>query len=75
MKCTICKNGDTAPGETVVTLTKNEFVIVFKNVPAEVCQNCGEGYVSQEISRALLTSANESFHKGSLVDVREYKAA
>ena len=42
MKCAICKNGETYPGTTTVTLTRGEATIVIKNVPAEVCDNCGE---------------------------------
>lgn len=75
MKCSICKTGETKPGFTVVTLTKKEFVIVFKEVPAEICQNCGEEYVDENTSRALLSAANDSFEKGVAVDIRDFKAA
>jgi YgiT-type zinc finger domain-containing protein len=75
MKCVICKSGETQPGHTVVTLTRGEFVIVFKNVPAEVCQNCGEEYVNDRTTTTLLSIANDSFEKGVVVDIRDYKAA
>ncbi|MCU7491931.1 MAG: type II toxin-antitoxin system MqsA family antitoxin [Ignavibacteria bacterium] len=75
MKCVICKSGETQPGRTVVTLTRGEFVIVFKNVPAGICQNCGEEYVNDKTTAALLSIANDSFEKGVVVDVRDYKAA
>jgi len=75
MKCSICKTGETQPGYTVVTLTKEEFVIVFKDVPAEICQNCGEEYVNEKTSSTLLSIANDSFEKGVMVDIRDFKAA
>lgn len=75
MNCVVCKNGTTEPGYTTVTLTKGNFVIVFKNVPAELCKNCGEEYVNEDITEALLNIANESHNKGVVVDVRDYKAA
>ena len=75
MKCAICKSGETLPGHTVVTLTREEFVIVFKRVPADICQNCGEEYTDEKIVDTLLSIANDSFAKGVVVDVRDYKAA
>lgn len=42
MKCVICKNGETKPGEATITLERNKMNLVFKAVPANVCVNCGE---------------------------------
>ena len=33
MKCVICKQGQTHPGETVVTLQRDGRMLVFKGVP------------------------------------------
>jgi YgiT-type zinc finger domain-containing protein len=38
MKCPICKGGETRPGRTAVTLERETTTLVFKAVPAEVCQ-------------------------------------
>ncbi len=75
MKCTICKIGETIGGNTIVTLNRDEMVIVFKNVPCKVCNNCGEKYIEQSISRNLLSTADEVNKSGVQVDIREYKAA
>jgi YgiT-type zinc finger domain-containing protein len=75
MKCAICKNGETLPGHTTVTLTREESVIVFKHVPADICQNCGEEYTDDKTVNTLLSVANDSYAKGVVVDVRDYKAA
>lgn len=37
MKCMACKQADTQPGTTTVTLERNGATLVFKDVPAEVC--------------------------------------
>lgn len=42
MKCVICKTGETRSGTTTVTLSRGETTVVIKNVPAEVCDTCGE---------------------------------
>jgi len=46
--------------------------VVFRNVPAQVCKNCGEEYVAQDVTRELLSRAEEAVRQGVLVDVRDY---
>ena len=72
MKCVICKQGETAPGQTTLALERESTTVVFKRVPAEVCGNCGEAYISQEISAKLLEAAEAAVRSGVLVDVREF---
>jgi hypothetical protein len=50
-------------------------VLVFKRVPAEVCDVCGEEYVEEQTTTHLLKTAEEAFEAGVQVDVREYVAA
>jgi len=75
MKCVICKQGETRPGHTTVTLERGQTVVVFRNVPAQVCANCGEAYVSEEITAQLLEAAEEAVQARVQVDVRELAPA
>lgn len=75
MKCVICKVGETQPGKGTVTLERNDMTLVVKNVPAEVCQNCGEKYFDEATTQRLFTLANEAAKAGVQVDVRQYRAA
>ncbi len=75
MKCVICKSGDTRPGKTAVTLERGGMVLVYRGVPAEVCTNCGEAYVGEEVSSRIFLGAEEAARAGVRVDVREYVAA
>src|SRR5260221_4547534 len=50
----ICKHGETQPGTTTMTLERDTTTIVFKNVPAEFCQTCGEAYLDAAATRHLL---------------------
>jgi YgiT-type zinc finger domain-containing protein len=72
MKCVICKIGETRPGRTLVTLERESATLVVKAVPAEVCANCGEAYVAEEVSRQILVTAEHAAHSGVQVDVREF---
>lgn len=75
MKCIICKQAETQPGITTVTLERGGLVMVVKGVPARVCPNCGEEYVEEPVAARLLETAEEIAEAGGQVDVREYKAA
>ena len=75
MKCVICKHGETKPGSTTVTLERDSLTLVVKSVPAQVCSNCGEAYVDEDVTRRLLETAEAEARDGAQVEVREYKAA
>jgi len=75
MKCLMCKNESTIPGTTTVTFERDGMTLVIKNVPAQVCPNCGEAYVDEDVSAKLLESAEMAASEGVQVEVREYQAA
>jgi YgiT-type zinc finger domain-containing protein len=75
MKCTICKSGETKDGHTTATMTKGNTTVVFQEVPASVCENCGEAFFSEETTAKLLKLATEAAKSGVQVEVREYLAA
>ena len=75
IKCVICRHGETHPGKTSVTLDRGKTTLVFKNVPAEICENCSEAYVSSDVSRQLLATAEQAAGLGVQVDVHEFVAA
>lgn len=69
MKCVICRNGETQHGLVTVTLNRESTVIIIKDVPAQVCENCGEYYLSEEISNKILTRASAAAAAGSEVEI------
>lgn len=75
MKCAICRHGDTAPGFATFTLTNESTTLVFREVPAEICTNCGEEYVNSEVAGRLYQIADEATRAGVQIDVRKYHAA
>nr|VFK53010.1 MAG: YgiT-type zinc finger domain-containing protein [Candidatus Kentron sp. TUN] len=74
MKCAICQNGNTEEGFTTVVLERDGTTLVFKQVPAEVCDNCGEEYVSSSVNRALLQRAREELHRGVALEMLDFAA-
>ena len=75
MKCTTCKVGDTKPGTCTETFERNGCVVVIKDVPAEVCDTCGESYTDTAVTERLLQLAQEAERAGVEVQVQKYVAA
>lgn len=74
MKCLVCKNGDTKPGKVTVSLQRGETTVIIKAVPADVCENCGEYYLSEEITAQVLSRAEEAVRKGAEVEILRFAA-
>ena len=75
MRCVVCKQGETREGTATITLERNGMILVFKNVPAEVCEVCGEEYIAEETTARLLLAAEEAARAGVQVGIRESVAA
>jgi YgiT-type zinc finger domain-containing protein len=75
MDCVICKNGTTKPGLVTFTLERDNVIIVFKNVPALVCENCGDFYLTTETTNLLLEKANNTLGKGIEFEIINLKFA
>jgi YgiT-type zinc finger domain-containing protein len=74
MKCIVCKQAETSAGTTTVTLDRQGATFVFKDVPAQVCPNCGEDYLDDTVSSSLLQSADAMVAAGTQVEIRRYAA-
>ncbi len=74
MKCVICKNGNTQPGVVTVTLQRGDTTVIIKQVPADVCDNCGEYYLSDEISERVLSQAENALSAQKEVEILQYAA-
>lgn len=74
MKCVLCKNGETKPGTATVTLQRGGAVVILKDVPAEVCDNCGEYYLSEETASRVAHLAQQAVERGAEVEIIRYAA-
>ncbi|MGQ9625488.1 MAG: type II toxin-antitoxin system MqsA family antitoxin [Anaerolineae bacterium] len=50
-RCELC-HGELKPGKTTLEIWRGEELLVIKD-PADVCQQCGEAYLSAETSERL----------------------
>ena len=75
MTCVICKHGTTEPGTTRIAIERGSTVPVVRGVPAQVCDNCGEAYVSADAVDRLQEMLAVATKGGVQVEVRAYVAA
>ncbi len=74
MNCPICKSGNMAAGHTSMTFERANATVVVKSVPANVCDNCGEAFVAEEIARKVHDVVEAEFKRGVEVEVIHYAA-
>ncbi len=51
-RCDLC-GGELRPGKTTLEFWRGQELIVIKDLPADVCEQCGEAYLSVETSERL----------------------
>ena len=72
--CPICRNGNLEEGHTTVVLERGETTLVFKDVPARVCETCGEAFVSAAVNADVLKKANLALGRGVTLELVRYAA-
>jgi YgiT-type zinc finger domain-containing protein len=74
MTCLFCRQGRTCSGRVTAVLQRGETVVIFKEVPADVCENCGEHYLSDSIAGELLERAEKAVQNGAEVEILRFAA-
>ena len=74
MTCVICKTGRTEPGVTTVTLQRGNTVVVIKDVPAQICEDCGEYYLGELEAQKVNTLAEGAIERNAELEILHYAA-
>jgi YgiT-type zinc finger domain-containing protein len=74
LQCQLCKHGSTRPGIVTVTLQRGSTTVIIKEVPAEICENCGEYYLDQNTTRQVLSMAEEAVKNRAEVEILSFAA-
>jgi YgiT-type zinc finger domain-containing protein len=75
IKCILCEQGETRPDTTTLVLQRGAATVVINDVPARVCQNCGEDYVDEQVAERVLTAADTAARTGVRLEIRDFKDA
>jgi YgiT-type zinc finger domain-containing protein len=74
MKCVICRHGETAPGHVTVTVQRKRTVVIVRDVPANVCRNCGEYYLDKDVAEKVYAEADAAAARHAEVEILRYAA-
>lgn len=72
--CIVCRHGETAPGVVTVSLQRGDTTVILKGVPADVCDNCGEYYLSEDVTRRVMERAESAVSSGAEVEILRFAA-
>lgn len=73
MTCPICGHRALAPGATTFAADADGTVVVVRNVPADVCDNCGEAFIDEAIAATLEALVADAKDSGTESLVRHYQ--
>lgn len=72
---TSAKTAGSRRGHATTTFERGGATVVIRNVPAGVCQTCGEAYYSSETTACLIELAEAAQQSGVQLQLRDYAAA
>jgi len=72
MECLICKNGTTKEGFDTVSFEKEGHLIVIRQVPGEVCENCGHFYIDSAVAVELQKKTKKAIADGAELEIFKY---
>lgn len=61
-------------GATALIFETNNRTIIIKDVPTDICDNCGESFISEKNSKKLLGMAHKEAKKGKEMEILHYTA-
>ena len=73
--CVVCKSGEVRTGTTTLTVERGKMTVVLKEIPARVCDSCGEAYFDEMTTVRIETIVEQLQRSGVEVAVQEFVAA
>lgn len=73
MTCPICGNGELREGTTTFAADVGATVVIVRKVPAEVCDVCGEAFISDVVGDELQSAVDDAKARGTESLVRHYE--
>lgn len=72
VKCACCGVGDMRPGTTTFTVDREGTTFVLRNVPAEICDVCGEVVFDLDTARTVECLHKDALESRAQVVIREF---
>jgi len=74
MICLMCRTGETAPGTVTDSFRKGDTLVIVKDIPAQVCTQCGEPYLDGEVAEVIEKLVEDAVRSGAEVQILRYAA-
>ncbi|MCF8277083.1 MAG: YgiT-type zinc finger protein [Flavobacteriales bacterium] len=75
MICSTCQIGTCKEGTTEELFNKNGRLIILKDLPAMVCNNCGAKFYSEQTSQIILDNLKKAENSNAELEVISAKVA
>ncbi len=75
MNCSLCKHGRMLPGTATLTLERGSTTLVIKEVPADVCNQCGYRLFSEDVGQRALRMLDDAVRRNVHVEVAQFRSA
>jgi YgiT-type zinc finger domain-containing protein len=75
MTCPICGADELRPGKTIFAADVDGTVVVVRDVPADICDVCGEEFIDDKTAADLERSVVDARSGGTETLVRHHEAA
>lgn len=72
MDCIICKNGTTREGNDTLTFEMEGHLIIIRDVPGEVCENCGHFYIDADAAIEVQRKTKRALAEGAELEILKY---
>ena len=60
MTCLVCKHKRFRKGTTILPIERGKAIVLITDIPARVCENCGDAYLDEETAQGVQDLANET---------------
>ena len=60
MTCLVCKHNRFTNGTTILPIERGKAILLITDIPARVCENCGETYLDEDTAQDVQDLANET---------------
>jgi YgiT-type zinc finger domain-containing protein len=61
--CVICKSGKLSPGKKTILVERGRTLVIFRDAPGDVCNQCSEIYFSNQTTDIMYQQATDVFEK------------
>jgi YgiT-type zinc finger domain-containing protein len=72
MECVICKNGTTKAGKETLSFERDGHLVVVRDIPGKICENCGHFYIDADAAVTLQKQAKKAIEDGAEVEILKY---